>query len=93
MPDHIHFILFNPGTRDAEAGAHAGAPLPEMIKWFKTQTTNEYIRGVKTGLYAPFERHVWQRNYYEHILRNDADLAEARGYVAGNPAKWELLRE
>ena len=37
MPDHIHFIL-------AVTGAHIGAPLQEMIKWYKTQTTNEYIR-------------------------------------------------
>ena len=37
MPDHIHVIL-------VLTGAHAGAPLPEIIKWYKTQTTNAYIR-------------------------------------------------
>ena len=37
MPDHIHVIL-------VLTGAHAGAPLPEIIKWYKTHTTNAYIR-------------------------------------------------
>ncbi len=32
---------------------------------------------------------IWQRNYYEHIIRNDADLARIREYIATNPAQWE----
>jgi REP element-mobilizing transposase RayT len=32
---------------------------------------------------------VWQRNYYEHIIRNDADLAHIRAYIATNPLPWE----
>ncbi len=42
----------------------------EMIQWFKTQTTNEYIRGVKNNMFPPFDKHIWQRGYYEHIIRN-----------------------
>ncbi|MDD3693624.1 MAG: transposase [Oscillospiraceae bacterium] len=82
MPDHIHFILF--------CLAHAGAPLPEIIKWYKTQTTNAYIKGVKTGLYPPFDKHIWQRNYYEHIIRNEQDLYEIRKYIDENSLKWKL---
>ncbi len=84
MPNHIHFILFC----SARAGVCAGAPLPEIIQWFKAQTTNEYIRGVKTGLYPPFEKHVWQRNYYEHVIRNEEDLFETRKYIDENLLKW-----
>ena len=40
MPNHIHFVLI-------KEGAHAGAPLHETIKWYKTQTTNSYIQLVK----------------------------------------------
>jgi len=58
MPDHIHFILFIMGD-------HAGSPLPRVIDWFKTMTTNEYIRGVKNELFPPFDKHIWQRNYYD----------------------------
>ncbi len=33
---------------------------------------------------------VWQRNYYEHVIRNESDLNEIRQYILDNPAKWEL---
>lgn len=83
MPDHLHFVLL-------KTGAHTGAPLQEIVKWFKTQTTNEYIKGVKIGLYEPFNRHLWQRGYFEHIIRNQQDLDEIRRYIENNPAKWVL---
>lgn len=99
MPDHLHFILIiknahigAKGTHIGAKGAHIGAPLPEMIQWFKTQTTNEYIRGVRAGDYPPFEGHIWQRNYFEHIVRNEQDLAELRSYIHENPIKWALLK-
>ena len=47
MPNHVHFILL-------KQGAHMGAPLHEIIKWYKTQTTNEYIKLVKQGVLLPF---------------------------------------
>ena len=68
-----------------------GAPLPEIIKWFKSQTTNAYIRWVKEGLLLPFDKHIWQRNYYEHVIRNDQDLDETRAYIQYNPLKAWLL--
>lgn len=86
MPDHIHFLL-------TCSGAHAGAPLPEIIKWFKTQTTNEYIRGVKSGIYPSFEKHVWQRNYYEHVIRNEQDYYETIQYMRNNPMAWWLKEQ
>jgi REP element-mobilizing transposase RayT len=33
---------------------------------------------------------VWQRNYYEHVIRNETDLANIRQYIANNPLKWDL---
>ncbi len=90
MPNHIHGIIGIEIERDVyrDQGAHAGAPLPTMIQWFKTMTTNEYIRGVKTGDYRPFDRRVWQRNYYEQIVRNETELDTIRYYIANNPLKW-----
>ena len=83
MPDHVHLILLQ-----SSAGAHTGAPLQEVLKWLKTQTTNEYISGVKSGLYRPFQKSVWQRGYYDHIIRNEQDLQECRKYIQSNPARW-----
>ena len=51
--------------------------------------TNEYIKGVKKGLYIPFDKKLWQRGYYEHIIRNERDLFEIRKYIKENPIKWE----
>lgn len=86
MPDHVHFIL-------AITGAHTGAPLQEMMKWYKTQTTNAYIRQVWQGALPPYEKHVWQRGYYDHVIRSDHDLAETRQYIRNNPQKWTLDKE
>ena len=84
MPNHIHFVI----RKEKDSGAHTGAPLPEIVKWFKTQTTNAYIRAVKAGLYAPFDGHLWQRNYYEHVIRHEQELQEIRSYILNNPGKW-----
>jgi len=108
MPNHFHGIIaiVNVGAdlrvcppSDTNTfgvhtkGTHTGVPLPEIVQWFKTMTTNEYIRGVKTGLLTPFAGRLWQRNYYEHIIRDDKSLHRIREYIASNPAQWELDRE
>lgn len=85
MPDHIHFILFITGD-------HTGSPLPQMVDWFKTMSTNEYIRGVKSGLYTPFNKHIWQRSFFEHAIRNEDDLYETRKYIENNPLKWQIAK-
>jgi putative transposase len=71
-----------------DQGAHTGAPLPEIVQWFKTMTTNEYIRGVKTLGWIPFRGRLWQRNYYEHIIRNETSLQRIARYILDNPGQW-----
>ena len=92
MPNHFHCILAIVGDDRCvvpkEAGAHMGAPLQKIIQWFKTMTTNEYIKGVKSGEYRPFNKHIWQRGYYEHIIRSEQELQEIREYIVNNPIKW-----
>jgi hypothetical protein len=51
-------------------------------------TTNAYIRGVKNDGWPPFNKRLWQRNYHDHIIRNDRALDRLRDYVAGNPSRW-----
>jgi len=53
-------------------------------------STNEYIRGVKQRGWKPFSGKLWQRNYWEHIIRNESELNRIREYIGDNPAKWEL---
>jgi REP element-mobilizing transposase RayT len=109
MPNHCHGIVTinDPAVgadlcvgppnvvriRPTQPGAHAGAPLPEIVQWFKTMTTNEYMRGVKTSGWPLFDRRLWQRNYYEHIIRDDDSLNRIRQYIFDNPARWDSDRE
>lgn len=65
------------------------ASVPGIIQWFKTMTTNKYIQGVKEGQFSPFNRKLWQRNYYEHVIRDEKSLQRIREYIINNPAKWE----
>jgi REP element-mobilizing transposase RayT len=51
-------------------------------------TTNEYIRGVKSNGWKPFNRKLWQRNYYEHIIRNKNAYKNITNYIKNNPSKW-----
>jgi len=69
-------------------GEHVGSPLHCVVQWFKTMTTNEYIRGVKTLGWQPFNRKLWQRNYWEHIIRNEQSYQTISEYIINNPAKW-----
>lgn len=87
MPDHIHLLI---SVSDNLTGDHTGSPLPFVIDWFKTMTTNEYIRGVKNGIYPPFDKHIWQRNYFEHVVRCEQDYEEIWRYIEENPLKHYL---
>ncbi|MDI9342308.1 MAG: hypothetical protein QM534_17175 [Sediminibacterium sp.] len=69
-------------------GEHVGSPLHRVVQWFKTMTTNEYIRGVKTLGWQLFNGKLWQRNYYEHIIRNEQSYQTISEYIINNPAKW-----
>ncbi|HON94026.1 MAG TPA: transposase [Sedimentisphaerales bacterium] len=86
---------------DAGDGIHSGqaqgpAPTlsaPDVVHRFKTLTTKRYADGVKQSGWPTFSGRLWQRNYYEHIIRDDASLDRIREYIVNNPAKWALDRE
>ena len=97
MPDHFHGIIFLVGADlcvrpdlppENESGAHTGAPLPTIIQWFKTMSTNEYIKNVSPSRWPVFPGRLWQRNYFERVIRNDAELDQFRDYIQTNPARW-----
>ena len=107
MPNHFHGIIVitdepvgadlrvcpHVAAHTDDQGAHAGAPLPEIVQWFKTMTTNDYIHGIRTRGWPRFRTRLWQRNYYEHIIRDEDDLDRIRGYIFDNPAQWESDHE
>jgi len=71
---------------------HRSAPTPEIgtiIQWFKTMSTNEYIKNVKSQNWSSFNTRLWQRNFYENVIRDESDLARIREYIISNPSNWE----
>ena len=53
-------------------------------------TTNEYIRGVRQYGWPEFSGKLWQRNYWERIVRDEGELQSVRQYIRNNPAQWAL---
>lgn len=103
MPNHIHGIIVLVGTtprgrpdadvngRPDDGQARGPAPtlsLPDVVHRFKTLTTKRYADGVKQSGWRPFIGRVWQRNYYEHIIRNEQSLNTIRQYIHDNPLRW-----
>lgn len=69
-------------------GEHGGSPLHRVVQWFKTMTTNGYIRGVKNLGWEPFNGKLWQRNYWEHIIRDEQSYEQIAEYILSNPKNW-----
>jgi REP element-mobilizing transposase RayT len=97
MPNHLHGILTILGVgldgRTFASSAPTAASLPTVVQWFKTMTSNDYIRGVKERGWAPFHGRLWQRNYYEHVIRDGRSLEKIREYIDTNPLRWHLHKE
>lgn len=76
------------GDAPSVSGEHKGSPLHRAVQWFKTMSTNEYIRGVKNLGWEPFNGKLWQRNYWEHIIRDEQSYQRISEYIINNPKNW-----
>ncbi|MEA3547265.1 MAG: transposase [Thermodesulfobacteriota bacterium] len=61
----------------------------DVIGVFKSLSTNDYIRNVKQNNWRTFDKKLWQRNYYEHILRDEKSYDQISKYIQGNPLQWQ----
>jgi REP element-mobilizing transposase RayT len=84
MPDHVHLLLSLDGT---------SASLSEVIHWFKSQSTARYAKGARIEGWQRFAGKLWQRGFYERVIRTDEDLGAVRGYMLTNPQRWMLRHE
>ena len=89
MPNHIHGILSITGVGARHASPKITGPkqrsLGAIVGSFKSAVTKRVntLRGAQG-------RSIWQRNYYEHVIRDDDDLGVLREYIVNNPLRWEL---
>ncbi len=98
MPNHMHGVVFLSQTA-AAADASTGETvqdvptLGDVVRVFKSLTTVEYGKGVRGMGWVRYEKRLWQRNYYERVVRNGSEMRAVREYIANNPRNWELDRE
>ncbi len=94
LPLHGPDACNKPETTDANTnvtrqGRHAGLPLHRVVQWFKTMTTNEYLRNIYEKGWQRLDGKLWQRNYYERIIRNETEMNRIRQYIINNPLQWD----
>ena len=89
MPNHVHGLVVVHGID----GAASATSLSEFARRFKSTTTWRYSHGVRVGRWPPYSRRLWQRNYYEHLVRNDWSRERILRYIAANPSRWAFDRE
>ena len=94
MPNHLHAIVIinderRGGSRTAPTSAAANSlrrkPLGRLIGAFKTVSTKKV-----NELHGTPGTTMWQRNYYEHIIRDQNSLETVRRYIVNNPSRWEF---
>lgn len=82
MPNHIHMVLVK------QEGRESGITVGRMVGAYKSIVADQWFKicdqqGITAGK-------LWQRNYYDHILRNEKDYYEKIRYIDENPDKWRL---
>jgi len=102
MPNHIHAIWIirkERGTAEREIdtdpssisrarteqfGKPVSGSIPTIVRSYKSSVAMRIhrMRGVPSGP-------IWQRNYYEHIIRNDAEWGKIQAYIKANPSRWD----
>ncbi len=102
MPDHVHGIVWitdsTPNGADEPgdvSGIVSGTNRPQspsrtlgaMVRSFKAAVTR---RARRQRLSGPGP--LWQRNFYERVIRDERELAAARQYIRDNPTAWNLVR-
>ena len=105
MPNHIHGIvlihrpvgasLVGALARNVQriSGARATEVVPptlgDVVGAYKSITTVRYGQGVKANGWRRFTGRLWQRNYYERVIRDAEEMERAREYIVNNPIGWK----
>ena len=79
----------NRADKRADMESAPTVSLSTVVQSFKRHTTIEYIKMVKQNILRPFKKRVWQRNYWEHIIRNENEYQRISRYIIDNPQKWQ----
>lgn len=82
MPNHIHMIIEI--DKDKRVDTRYTSTLPNIICYLKSKTTVKYNKESNVS-----NKKLWQRNYYEHIIRDEKEMEEIIKYIINNPINWD----
>ena len=91
MPNHVHGIII---INDSVGATHASplrgkyTLLGDIVGSFKSAVT-KHINRIRNTPHTP----VWQRGYYDHIIRDEKSFHRIQAYIATNPARWQMDKE
>jgi REP element-mobilizing transposase RayT len=81
MPDHIHLIVFiHSGNNERMISANSESSLP---------TLSTIVGQMKRYVSKQIGFSIWQKSFYEHIIRNEKGYQDVWQYIDGNPVKWK----
>src|SRR5437588_11424510 len=89
MPNHVHFIV------RLEGNVEKPTTLGHIIGAYKSLTAVAWLHHIETLGPTDIELpgHIWQRNYYDHIIRDALELEQKRKYIRDNPTRWKQRPE
>jgi len=100
MPNHVHMIIVIWHNNESGNGTACRTPTVEKFGKPVKQSVPTIIRSYKSIVTKRINIlrntpgvSVWQRNYYEHIIRNEREMNRIRRYIINNPPNWEYDRE
>ncbi len=98
MPNHIHGVLFIGDKTRSTRSARAACMNPLQSQQEDIDRSKMYLSKIIQGFKSSVTRTVgkrrddhafgWQRSFYDHVIRDDANLNRIREYVRNNPLKW-----
>jgi len=80
MPNHVHIILLVSSTDMLQGPMWASAPTGKRV--------GSLVRSWKTLVSKELGKSIWQRSYYDHIIRNEKDYIRIAQYIEDNPSRW-----
>ena len=94
MPNHVHGIII----LNERVGVEYIQPLQKTFQHVIPKSLGSIVRSFKAAVIRQFRKNgypdfLWQRNYFEHIIRNDKELNNIRDYIVNNPLKWSIDEE
>ena len=89
MPNHLHGILVvDKNDINKRADARPAPTISDIVCSFKSKCTVEYLKHIKQNNLNVSSK-IWQRSFYDHIIRTERSLNAIREYISNNPVNWE----